>query len=250
MALLAIFAASAVSVAADGACSPTGVQEHIIVRHVVDGDTVVLGDGRKLRLIGIDTPEIGRKGARSAPLALEARSTLRRLVGDSPRLVLQHGVRSHDRYGRDLGHLFLESGTNLQAWMLQRGLGTHLFVPPESTFTDCYVRAESLARGARLGVWRLQSYQPLAVMQLRGRIFGYRVVKGQVTGLRRSRSAIWLDLGTSFRAQILRQDLPYFTAIPLHRLPGKTVITRGWISGRGHSYRTRLRHASFLEIAP
>ena len=36
--------------------------ETATVRHVVDGDSVILTDGRQIRLIGINAPELGRDG--------------------------------------------------------------------------------------------------------------------------------------------------------------------------------------------
>lgn len=53
------------------------------VRQVVDGDTLRLVDGRSVRLIGINTPEVGRKGRSSEPYAEAARRRLQALVNAS-----------------------------------------------------------------------------------------------------------------------------------------------------------------------
>lgn len=218
------------------------------MHHVIDGDTVVLGDGRKLRLIGLDAPEIGHRGRPSEPLAVEARASLRGLVQGRGALGLQRGRQPRDRYGRNLGHLFIEGGPNVQAWLLKRGLATHLFVPPESAYTDCYAHAESLARAARRGLWRLHRFQVYPAAVLSGKISGYRVVKGRVTVLTRSLSSVWLKLDRGFGVQILDEDLPYFRSIDLDHIVDKMVFARGWVTGSDGRYRLRLRHARFLQI--
>jgi micrococcal nuclease len=50
------------TLSAQGACSPEGPLQRVGLRYVSDGDTLVLSDGRRLRLIGINTPERGRDG--------------------------------------------------------------------------------------------------------------------------------------------------------------------------------------------
>ena len=54
--------------------------ETATVRHVVDGDSVILADDRPVRLIGINAPEFGRDGRPDEPLAVAARERLRELA--------------------------------------------------------------------------------------------------------------------------------------------------------------------------
>lgn len=240
--------ASAAGLAEGGSCGPDGSQARVSVRHVIDGDTVVLRDGQTLRLVGLDTPEIGYGGRRSEALAGEAQAALRGLVLSHGGLGLVRGRQSHDRYGRALGHLFLEDGANVQAWLLEHGLGTHLFLPPESNYTECYAQAEARARAKRRGLWRLREFQPVAVQHLSGTDPGYRVVRGRVGKLRWTRSSLWINLEGGVGLQILKRDLGYFHSMSRDSLSGQTVLARGWLVGRAGRYRMRLRHPSFLEI--
>lgn len=59
--------------------APTSLA-HVEVQHVVDGDTVRLKDGRRVRMIGLNTPETGKKGRTDEPLAVAARQRLQALV--------------------------------------------------------------------------------------------------------------------------------------------------------------------------
>ncbi len=62
-------------------CAPDRIDAQVRVSHVIDGDTVRLSDGRHLRLIGVDTPELAHNGAPAQPLGIEARDRLRHIVG-------------------------------------------------------------------------------------------------------------------------------------------------------------------------
>ena len=90
------------------------------VKKVFDGDTVLLTDGRTVRLIGINTPEVahnagkGRKGNAAEPLAGQAQQALQRLVVGKP-IRLQLGVLAVDHYGRSLGRLFTAAGESVEA---------------------------------------------------------------------------------------------------------------------------------------
>ena len=73
------------------------------VARIIDGDTVVMGDGRKVRYIGIDTPE------RGDPYYKEATAANSRLV-KSKKVSLEYDKEERDRYGRTLAFLFLPDG--------------------------------------------------------------------------------------------------------------------------------------------
>ena len=64
-------------------CPALGGLSTVQVRQVIDGDTLRLQDGRSVRLIGINAPEIGRKGQSDEPYAVAARRRLQALVDDS-----------------------------------------------------------------------------------------------------------------------------------------------------------------------
>ncbi len=85
-----------------------------VVRWVVDGDTVVLADGRHVRYIGIDTPEIDHAKQQAEPLAYGARSVNRQLVeGQSVRL--EYDRETTDRYGRTLAYVYRGDGVFVNA---------------------------------------------------------------------------------------------------------------------------------------
>ena len=87
--------------------------ETIPVTRIIDGDTFVSGDTR-VRLYGMDTPEIGEK------CADEATERLRKLAGDTVRV--ERGPRLTDVYGRSLAYVYTESGLSIDELLVKEGL--------------------------------------------------------------------------------------------------------------------------------
>ncbi len=107
-------------------CGADRIDRWARVVHVFDGDTVELRDGQRVRLVGIDTPEMGRDGAPAEAYAAQARRALEKLLAQRRRVGLRFDRERRDRYQRVLAHLFLSDGTNLQ----QRKTGYGLFQGP------------------------------------------------------------------------------------------------------------------------
>ena len=129
--------------------------EGIRVRHVVDGDTVILENGEHVRLRGIDAPEIGREGKPDAAFAVKARDALRRLsLGE---IVLLSQDTSRDRYGRILAWVKLENGRTLHSLnreMVLQGLAL-VMVHPDSDpkETEILLQAQHEAITMSRGFW-------------------------------------------------------------------------------------------------
>lgn len=124
---------------------------------VVDGDTIKTIDGtgteNRVRIIGIDTPEIGRGGAADECYAQEARTVLASFVdGQTVELVTDPSQGDVDKYGRLLRHVHTDAG-NIAQLLLEQG-AAH-----EYTYDDPYLgqtefrAAEAAARDAGNGLW-------------------------------------------------------------------------------------------------
>lgn len=230
------------------ACPADQRGERAVSAEVIDGDTLALADGRRVRLLGINTPEIGRDGKPSEPLAEDARSLLRDLAGPGTDLRLRLDVERFDRYGRLLAHVFAASGENIQARLLDAGLATTLVVPPNQWAVDCYAAVEAGARSRRAGIWRLDAYQPVPAENLAGTARGYRVVTGRVQRVGESRGNLWLNLSRGMALRIPREDLVYFGERDPRRLAGRRVEARGWIHKRKGELRMTVRHPAALTV--
>jgi endonuclease YncB( thermonuclease family) len=230
-------------------CPADRTSERVRVVHVYDGDTVKLHDGRRLRLIGIDTPEVSRNGKVSETLAEPAKVALEELLDQhNSTLLLRHGQEQRDHYGRLLAHAFLDDGSNVAVYLLERGLATTLVVPPNTWAHDCYQSREDRARAARHGLWALANYQPLESRALPLATRGFRLVRGQVKEIRQSRHNVWLDLEGPLVIKIARRDLINFDPGFPENLTGRRIETRGWIRKDDRGLRLNLRHPAAIIV--
>lgn len=228
-------------------CAPDRVDERVRVSRVHDGDTVQLRDGRKLRFVGVDTPELGRDGAPSQPYAQEAARALDKLLAAQPFLQLRYDAERRDPYQRLLAHLYLENGVSVEAWLLEQGYATQLVVPPNVWNLECYRAAERRAREARRGIWSLPRYQPVEAAALPRDAAGFYVVRGRVARIAESAKSVWLNLPGDVALRIDRKDLRYFDAPAMRHWEGRTLIARGWLHRERGGLVMRVRHPAALD---
>lgn len=228
-------------------CPPDRIDLEARVDHVFDGDTVRLADGSRVRLIGINTPEHGRDGAPDEPFARAATETLRALIeAHDHRIGLRFGEEQRDRYGRLLAHAYLSDDSSIDRILLERGLGLHITVPPNTRHHDCYAAAEASARKAGRGVWTRPRYRGIDVSELPADATGFRVLQGAVHRVGESRDAWWLELdGLTLR--LAKDDLAYFEDLDPQSLQGQRLRVRGWVYRVRGEARMNLRHPDAVE---
>jgi len=247
--LAAVTALCAASASAAALCPPDHIDEQARVTYVYDGDTVFLANGQHLRLVGLDTPEMGRDGTANEPYAVAARDRLRQLLfTHHERLNLRFGQQRRDHYGRMLAHAFLEDGSSVTASLLRAGLATTLVIPPNVWNARCYAAQERIARQAHRRIWSLATYQPKDSATLPRTTRGFRVVRGRVVHIGHSARALWLDLQGRFGVRIDRRDLPYFTNPPLESLQGQTIEVQGLVYERRRELRMQVRYPTALHV--
>lgn len=134
--------------------TPSG--DFAFIETVVDGDTVYLRDGRKVRLLGVNTPERGQ------PFYDEAKQFLTD-AGLGQAVRIETDVQSHDRYGRLLAYLYLPDGTFLNIEIVRRGYAQAWTISPNSRYEADFTNAEREARDKRRGLWATSSI-PLEIV--------------------------------------------------------------------------------------
>jgi len=230
-------------------CPPARIDERVQVSYVYDGDTVKLRDGRRVRFIGINTPEIGHHETLTQPYAETARTSLQAaLDAGGGMLSLQYGSERKDHYGRLLAHAYLDNGESVAALLLRQGHATALTVPPNTAATDCYRQLENEARAAGLGLWQLEAYQPQDADSLPDDARGFRIVRGRVAAIHRTRHQVRVVLEGTLAARISSNDLANFEQDYLERLVSRTVEVRGWIKPEKNGLGIRVRHPAALVL--
>jgi len=115
---------------------------------VIDGDTFETADGRVVRILNINTPELGTEEGNRA--YYYARKLLRR-----KKVVLVREGKEKGKYGRYLFHVILPDGSNFAERMIRRGYSRYFIKYGKSVrYGRLYEQAEFLARRQRRGVWR------------------------------------------------------------------------------------------------
>lgn len=208
-------------------CVAQGPVEKAYVERVVDGDTLHLRDGRKVRLIGLDTPELDHQHGQHQAHALAARDFLRGLFGEF--VYLQRGKAPQDHYGRQLYYLFDPQRRSLTSQLLSAGLGYRIAIPPNLAYQQCFAQAEQAARQAQQGVWqRPASWQAKS---------GFIISQLQVTSVRRNRGGWWLQTDQPVVIHLPYSALDYWTPQTAFVLEGKLVEARGWQHQRHYQKR-------------
>lgn len=203
--------------------------QEVTVRQVVDGDTLRLVDGRSVRLIGVNAPELGKSGGTAQPYAEAARRRLQALVeasGEHLRLV--PGREATDHYGRTLAHLYDRQGSNLEARLIAEGLGYAVAIAPNTRLAGCQAAAERQARQARLGLWK----QDPTIAASAIRDGGFALVQGHLQGVERNRGGLWLQFDGDLVVNVPSRFVDAFDELPLPQWIGRTLEARGWISDR------------------
>ncbi|CAD5105751.1 thermonuclease family protein [Zestomonas carbonaria] len=199
------------------------------VQRVVDGDTLRLADGRNVRLIGINAPELARRGGSAEPYAEAARKHLQKLVAaNDGKVSLKVGAQARDNYGRLLAHAYDASGRNLEAELLAAGLGYQVAVAPNVELVTCLRGAEAEARRAGLGLWRRPPVRtPQQIEQ-----GGFALVQARVRRVERNRGGLWLELDGPLVLHVAPKVLSRFDEKALKKLDGRRVEARGWVIDR------------------
>jgi endonuclease YncB( thermonuclease family) len=239
-------------------CSLTSnekTDETVYVRHVHDGDTVKLSDGRKIRIIGINTPELGSsdKNTKAEPFARQARDFLRKLIKNSKSIQIRYGVQKKDHYGRLLAHIFINDGRNISAVMLKNGLARSLYVPPNDWQFRCYDQLDQRAQKLKIGLWSNPYYKTVDVSTLTPRNnyqSQFIQVSGMVTRVGDSKNNLWINLGSEFAIRINKSSLAAFKKLDLNLILNKKITARGYVVYHPNKkqFRMLIRHPIALTI--
>jgi micrococcal nuclease len=116
------------------------------IRSVIDGDTAVLEDGRRIRYLGINAPERGEAYFAEA-------SALNRRLTEGRRVRLEPDQGLEDRHHRLLFYVYVD-GEMVNARLIEEGLAHLLVIPPNLRHYDRLLELQRRARAARRGIWR------------------------------------------------------------------------------------------------
>lgn len=199
------------------------------VAAVRDGGTLMLDDGRELRLAGIEIAP----GRHESLRALTEGRTLR----------LERLGAEADRYGRLVAFAALpDAGPSLQQTLLEQGLARFSARIGNKACAEGLLAIESGARRAKRGLWADPNFAPLSSENLAGLEAArghFALVEGRVLSVRESGATIYLNFGRrwtrDFTVTVLKREQRTFAGggLDLKQLEGRRVRVRGWVERRG-----------------
>lgn len=129
-----------------------------LVVKVIDGDTIEIEGGQKVRYLGVDTPETKDPRKPVQCFGKEAGNKNRTLV-EGKRVILEKDISDADKYGRLLRYAYLPlpDGSLLfvNDFLIREGFAKVLTIPPDVKYAEQFLEAQRNAREAKLGLWKM-----------------------------------------------------------------------------------------------
>lgn len=213
------------------------------VSSVLDGDTLYLEGGLKIRLSAMQAPKLplGRKGFKAWPMGAESKSALTVLT-KGQKVGLYYGGERRDRYDRALAQVFtLKADGKPDLWVQEEmvRLGMARVYTWADTFQDSgrLYAAEREARGAGRGIWSEAYYdvRSPAPNMLAQDVDSFQLIEGIITSTADVRGRVYLNFGadykTDFTIAIAKRDRKRFkrAGVDPVALEGARVRVRGWV---------------------
>jgi micrococcal nuclease len=129
-------------------CACLSTPETATVTRVIDGDTIDIATGQRVRYIGIDTPEVYPE---QEAYGMEAWQANRKLV-EGKKVRLEPDVSETDKYGRLLRYVYVDD-TFVNAELVRLGLAEAKAYPPDTRYQDLLEQLEGEARQTGRGMW-------------------------------------------------------------------------------------------------
>ena len=127
--------------------------EKAVVKRVVDGDTLLLANDKRVRLIGVNTPETVKPNSPVEAYGKEASEyTKKMLTGKT--VYLEKDAGDTDKYGRLLRYVYTEDGKMFNEVLVQEGYAQVMTIPPNVKYQERFVEAQRQAREGKKGLWQ------------------------------------------------------------------------------------------------
>lgn len=228
--------------------------DQVYISRVIDGDTIEMASGEKIRLIGIDTPETKKNGAKGEHYCKKAYEfTKRKLEGKT--IYLEYDIEKRDKYDRILAYVFLKDGTFFNARLLQAGYAQLLTVPPNVKYVDLFKKLARKARKNNRGLWGRNNEVDLPIISWREakeHVGEEVIIKGEVVDTHNSGEAIFLNFHPeywhNFTAVIFVGDKSKFDVEPANYYLNKVVQVRGKIKKYKGTPEIILRTQKQIEV--
>ncbi len=238
LSLLLLTASSLLSfstLAAEDSCAAEKIDVWTKASYATNGSNLII-QGKRVRLVGLYAPQIERKHkfhTPGEPLAKEAQTFLNKLLANNDLEVgVEYDSTKIDKFGRQLVHLFLKDGTNVQQKILESGFAVSRIENANTKHAKCYFEAEQKARLGGFQLWDYlaknpDSHFPLAKSsELNSQDEGFRIIQGKVLKVEKSSSNYIINMDTT-GIRIPKRYWDLFDYNEIKRLKGQVIEVRG-----------------------
>lgn len=212
------------------------------VLEVVDGDTFIIDDdyNSRVRMLGINTPEIFTGDGPGEPFATQAKKYLEDSI-EGKTVRFEYGNERFDPYGRILAYIFLDD-LFVNEEILRKGLARKFIFNEGIKYKDRLLSAESLARKNKKGIWSpVESYKYpnrngdflIKPVDARRYLDQRVVVRGKVTSSKENKSVVTLKIDDDLDIVIFKDSLSnfrHFGINPKNKYLGQLVEVIGRVS--------------------
>jgi len=231
---------------------------------VLDGDSLGLPAGHRLRLGQINTTEMASKGRPAEAFAQQGKDQLTQQLRQQDAIFLQLLPAIKDHYGRWLVKLYDGNGLNVEASLVTQGLAYVISMDSQGA-AQCLWQQEKVARSQGLGLWQSSISQVHKASVLTAKQGGFMRLKGAVSDISQSQHYWYIGLEGHVVIKIAKLRLAWAplritSQTQLEQWIGQTITTRGWLAWRKLNKKQRkkgfksgvmdLNHVHMLEQAP
>ncbi len=216
-------------------CAAQGDLTWVKATYAQSGDTVLI-QGARFKLVGIYAPQVPRPqkfNTPGQPLTKESQTFLNKLLANNDmRVGVEYDTTQVDKFNRQLAHLFLKDGTNIQQKMIESGFAVAYTTSDNTLHQQCYFEAEQRARSNQYQLWDLAEKNPelhfplVNSSDLRKSDDGFRIIRGKVERVEQSSTNFIINLDTT-GIRIPKRHWDKFDFSALKALKGQEIEVRG-----------------------
>lgn len=222
-----------------------GVQ-YFWVEKVFDGDTILLSNGRKVRFLGINTPEVAGRNKQAEAGGEQAKQWLKAQL-EGKKVALEPDVEREDAYHRLLAHVFTEEKQHLNLVLVEQGLAFVSIHPPNLKYAPALYAAQASAEQEKQGLWADERYQAQPYTDLdESNYQGWHRITGIVKAAKRTAKSVYLQFSETVAIQLDNADLDLFPSLDVYS--GKRVEARGWVSRSKGRFAIKVRHPGDIKL--
>jgi len=201
--------------------------EWVTVDKVLDGDTFKTRKGIKVRLLGINTPEIPHGSKPGQIMGAAATQALKKLI-DGKTVRLSFDRERKDRYKRKLAQVWLRDGRWVNGLLLEQGYAHVYTFAPNFRWANKLLGLEKTAIAKKLGIWHTRRFSLISAAAIKAKNIGeFRVVDGRI-GAQLDKKG-WYFKVASLRVSVPKKYRKWFKQPPAINHQGDKVRFRGRI---------------------